>query len=189
MNVRRLVVGISGVSGVIYGIRLLSVLSKLEIERHVIMTKAAEKVIQLETEFPVTKVKELSTKFYDVDNVAASIASGSFPVDGMVVVPCSMKSLAGIASGYSANLLLRAADVTLKEKRPLVLVVREMPFSAIHIQNMLKLASIGVTILPAAPGYYHKPKTIDDLVDHVVGKVLDVLNIKHNLYERWGEHQ
>ena len=189
MTIRRLVVGISGVSGVIYGIRFLSVLNKLEIERHVIMTKAAEKVIQLETEFPVTTIRELSTKYYDIDNVAASIASGSFPVDGMVVVPCSMKSLAGIASGYSANLLLRAADVTLKEKRPLILVVREMPFNAIHLQNMLKLVSIGVTILPAAPGYYHRPKTIDDLVNHVVGKVLDILNINHSLYERWGEHQ
>lgn len=188
MSVHKLVIGISGASGVGYGIRLLEVLSKLEIERHLTITKAGEKVIELEIETPITEIKALSTRYYNVDDVSASISSGSFPVYGMVVIPCSMKSLAGIASGYSGNLLLRAADVTIKERRPLVLVVREMPFNALHLQNMLKLVSIGVTILPAAPAFYHKPKTINDLVDHVVGKVLDILNIKHNLYQRWSRN-
>lgn len=183
--VKRLVVGISGASGIIYGVRLLQVLKMSNVETHLVITRAAEKVMEVEGELSLIQIRKLSTRFYSVNDVAAPISSGSFLTDGMVVIPCSTKTLAGIANGFSDNLLLRAADVTVKERRPLILVVRETPLSTIHLRNMLKLANIGVTILPASPAFYHKPTTVNDLVDHIVGKVLDILNIKHELYERW----
>jgi len=178
-------VGISGASGIIYGVRLLQVLKMSNVETHLVITRAAEKVMEVEGELSLIQIRKLSTRFYSVNDVAAPISSGSFLTDGMVVIPCSTKTLAGIANGFSDNLLLRAADVTVKERRPLILVVRETPLSTIHLRNMLKLANIGVTILPASPAFYHKPTTVNDLVDHIVGKVLDILNIKHELYERW----
>ncbi|MBI4257314.1 MAG: UbiX family flavin prenyltransferase, partial [Thaumarchaeota archaeon] len=122
-------------------------------------------------------------------DMGAAISSGSFQTDGMAVIPCSMKSLAGIVSGYSDNLVLRAADVTLKERRTLALVPRETPLSMIHLENMLKAARAGALVLPAMPGFYHRPKTMDDLINHVVGKTLDAFKIKHNLFKRWGEKQ
>jgi len=182
----KLIIGISGATGAIYGLRLLETLKKISgVETHLTITKSAIKTIELEMSLTEDQVKSLATYYHDVENLAAPIASGSFMVDGMVVVPCSMKTLAGIASGYSDNLLLRAADVTIKERRPLILVTRETPLSPIHLENMLKLARCGVTILPAMPAFYHKPKTIDDLVNQIVGKILDKLGLEHKLYRRW----
>jgi len=182
----RLIIGISGASGVIYGVRLLEFLREAKVETHLIISPAAEQNIEIETEYTISYVKSLATYVYEYSDVAAGPASGSFKTDGMAVIPCSMKTLAGIALGYTENLLTRAAIATLKENRRLVLVPRETPLSIIHIQNMLRLARAGAVILPAMPGFYHRPKTVTQLVDHVVGKVLDVLNIEHELYERWG---
>jgi len=182
----RLVIGVSGTSGVIYGVRLLEVLKEKNVETHLILTDVVESILREESNLSSRDVQALASNYYDVDCMTAPIASGSFMTDGMVVIPCSMKTLSGIAHGYSENLLLRAADVTIKENRRLILVPREMPLSPIHLQNMLELSRIGVTILPAMPAFYHKPKTINDLVDYVVGKVLDALKIEHSLYRRWG---
>jgi len=182
----RLVVGISGSSGIIYGIRLLEVLSESkDIEVYLIITRAAELILREESSKSKENLIELAEHFYELDDMDAPIASGSFPIDGMIVVPCSMKTLAGISSGYSENLLLRVADVTIKENRPLIIVPRETPLSPIHLENMLKLSRIGVTILPAIPAFYHNPSTVGDIVDYVIGKILDALNIEHSLFKRW----
>ncbi|MEM2738325.1 MAG: UbiX family flavin prenyltransferase [Candidatus Bathyarchaeia archaeon] len=181
----RLIVGLSGASGIAYGIRLLQVLRNKNITTDLILTETASKIIELETPMKVTDVVNLATYVHDIKNLAAPIASGGLRINGMVIIPCSMKTLAGIAHGYTDNLLLRAADVILKEKRPLIIVPRETPLNVLHLENMLKLAKIGVVILPAMPAFYHKPKTIGDLIDHIVGKVLDALQIEHELYEKW----
>lgn len=181
----RLIVGISGGSGVIYGIRFLEVLRTMGIETHLIITPAAMKTVVLETDYKVEYVESLAHKCYKHLDLSAAPASGSFPTDGMVVIPCSMKTLAAIANGYEENLLIRAALVTLKERRPLILVPREMPLAIPHIRNMLLAAEAGAIIVPAMPGFYIRPKTVQDLIDHVVGKVLDLLGIKHELYARW----
>ena len=181
----RLVVAITGASGVIYGKRLLEILREKGVETHLIVSKAAETVIRHELEMTKKDAERWASQIYNADDLCAPLTSGSFQTDGMVVIPCSMKTLAGIAHGYSDNLILRAADVTIKEGRKLVLVPRETPLSAIHLRNMLELARQGVIILPAMPAYYHKPKSINDLVDFVVGKVLDCLGIEHNLLKRW----
>jgi len=183
----RLIVAITGASGAVYGERLLKMLREKNVETHLIISKAAEKVIEHELEMAKEDVRKLADHAYDVDDWSAPVASGSFKTDGMVIIPCSMKTLAGIAHGYSDNLVLRAADVTLKEKRRLILVPRETPLNVVHLRNMLALAEQGVVIVPAMPAYYHKPKDINDLVDFVVGKVLDLLGIEHKLYKRWRE--
>ena len=175
----QIIIGISGASGIIYAVRLLKILRDLNVETHLVITRASEKVIEFETDRTKSEITTLATHYYDVDDLTSPISSGSFKTDGMVVVPCSMKTLAGIATGYSSNLLLRAADVTLKERRPLVLVPRETPLSVIHLENMYKVARAGSIVLPAMPGFYHKPKCIDDLVNDIVGKILDVFNLKH----------
>ena len=180
-----LVVAITGASGVIYGKRLLEVLREKKVETHVIVSKAAEKVVEYELKQTRKDLEKLATHVYDVDDLNAPFMSGSFRTDGMVIVPCTMKTLAGIACGYADNLILRAADVTIKEHRRLVVVPRETPLSVIHLRNMLTLAELGVHVVPAMPAYYHKPKKIGDLVDFVVGKVLDCLSIEHTLYRRW----
>lgn len=186
----RLIVAITGASGVIYGRRLLEALKKLEIETHLIVTKTAEKVIEYELGANKRDFERFANHIYDMDNLLAPITSGSFITEGMVIIPCSMKTLAGIVHGYSENLVLRVADVMLKEKRRLILVPRETPLNVIHLRNMLALAEQGVIIVPAMPAYYHKPKSIDDLVDFVVGRVLDCLVINNELYKRWvGRHQ
>jgi flavin prenyltransferase len=185
----RLVVAISGASGAVYGIRTLEVLRKLEVETHLVLTEAAEETIRLETDFTMEKIQESATKVYGIDDIAARIASGSYHIDGMVVIPCSMKTLAGIATGYSDNLLLRAADVTLKERRPLILVVRETPLSLIHLENMVKVTRAGAVVLPAMPAFYHRPKTVDELVDQVVGKALDLVGVEHDLGRTWEGEQ
>jgi 4-hydroxy-3-polyprenylbenzoate decarboxylase len=182
----RIVVGISGASGALYAIRLLEVLKDLNVETHLVMTKAAERIVELETNHTKSEVIALAARYYDINDLEAPISSGSFKTDGMVVIPCSMKTLAGIALGYSSNLLLRAADVTLKEGRKLVLVPRETPLNIIHILNMYRVAKAGAIILPAMPAFHHKPKSIDDLINYIVGKVLDVFGIEHSLYRTWG---
>jgi len=181
----RLIVAITGASGVVYGRRLLKVLREKNVETHLIISKAAEKVIEHELEMTRKDIEKLANHAYDVDDLSAPVVSGSFKTDGMIIIPCSMKTLAGIAHGYSDNLVLRAADVTLKEKRRLILVPRETPLNVVHLRNMLELAEQGVVVVPAMPAYYHKPRDVDDLVDFVVGKVLDLLGIEHTLYKRW----
>jgi len=183
-----IIVGISGASGVIYAIRLLETLKDLNVKTHLVITKVAEKVIKSETNLTKSEIIALATHYYDINDLMAPISSGSFKTDGMVIVPCSMKTLAGIATGYSSNLLLRAADVTLKEGRTLVLVPRETPLSTIHLLNMYKVAQAGAIILPAMPAFYHKPKTIDNLINYIVGKILDAFNLEHKLYKRWEAH-
>lgn len=182
----RLVVAISGASGAIYGIRALEALAALGVESHLVLTDAALQTIRLETEYARPDVEALATEVHPVGDITAKIAGGSFRTDGMLVIPCSMKTLAGIATGYSDNLLLRAADVTLKERRRLVLVVRETPLSLIHIENMATVTRAGAIVLPAMPAFYHKPRTVEDLVDQVVGKAFDMLGVDHQLYKRWG---
>jgi len=181
----RLIVGITGSTGIIYGIKMLEALKRLKIETHLIISEWAKKCLLLETKFDLKYVKSLVDSYSDDSNMAASVSSGTYKTDGMVVIPCSMKTLSAIANGYDETLVARAAGVTIKESRKLVLVTRETPFSSIHLENMLKLARIGVTILPPIPGFYNKPKTIDDLVNHTVGKCLDQFNIEHNLFKRW----
>ncbi|UCE39494.1 MAG: UbiX family flavin prenyltransferase [Thermoplasmata archaeon] len=183
---KTLIVGISGSSGAILGIRLLEFLKDNDYETHLIITLPAESLITHETEYKVEDVKKLATYAYDNKDLFAPCASGSFKTDGMVIIPCSMKTLAGIASGYSDNLLLRSADVCLKERRKLVLVARETPLSLIHIKNMSRVTKAGGVILPPVLSFYSQPKSIDDMVSHVLGKVLDVMGIENELFERWG---
>ena len=182
-----LIIGISGSTGVIYGIRMLEVLKELGIDTHLIMSEWGMKCIPMETQHDVEYVKSLATTVSDEKNMAASVSSGTHKVKGMIVAPCSMKTLSSIANGYDETLVARAAGVTIKEQRKLVLMARETPLSAIHLENMLKLARLGVVILPPVTEFYTKPKSISDIVDHGVGKCLDQFDIEHNLYKRWGE--
>lgn len=181
----RLIVGMSGATGAIYGIRLLEALRRLRVETHVVLSDSAERNIELETPCPVAEVKALASKVYEFDDVGAAIASGSFLTAGMAVVPCSIKSLAGIAHSYNENLLIRAADVCLKEGRKVVLVARETPLHAGHLKLMLAVVEMGGVILPPVPAFYHLPKTIDDIVNHTVGKVLDQFGLDGQLFRRW----
>ncbi|MEM2908054.1 MAG: UbiX family flavin prenyltransferase [Candidatus Hadarchaeales archaeon] len=181
----RLVVAITGCSGVVYGVRLLEVCKELGIETDLIVSRAAERILELELGRTREQVSELATRSYSPEDLSAPLASGSSPSDGMAIVPCSMKTLGAIASGVAMDLIARAADVALKQRRPLVLVPRETPLNLIHLENMARLARAGAVILPAMPAFYHKPERISDLVDFVVGKVLDVLGVKHELYRRW----
>ena len=180
-----LIIAITGCSGVVYGVRLLEACRKLGIETDLIVSQAAEKLLELELGKTIKDIRKLATRNYSPDNLEAPLASGSVKTDGMVIVPCSMKTLGAIASGIADNLITRAADVTLKEGRPLVLVPRETPLNLIHLENMVRLKLAGATILPAMPGFYHKPKEISELIDFIVGKILDVLDVEHKLYRRW----
>jgi 4-hydroxy-3-polyprenylbenzoate decarboxylase len=182
----KLIVGITGSTGVIYGIRLLETLKKLNVETHLIISEWAAKCLVMETEYTLDQVKSLARSVSDEHNMAASISSGTHKVDGMVVAPCSMKTLSSIANGYDETLVARAAGVTIKEGRKLVLMVRETPLSAINLENMLKLARLGIVILPPVTEFYTKPKSIDDIVNHGVGKCLDQFDLEHDLYPRWG---
>lgn len=182
----RLIIGITGSTGVIYGIRMLETLKKLGVETHLIMSEWGEKCISMETEYTVDYVKSLASNLSDEKNMASSVSSGTHKVDGMIVAPCSMKTLSAIASGYDDTLVARAASVTIKESRKLILMVRETPLSAIHLENMLKLSRIGVVILPPVTEFYTKPRSIDDVVNHGVGKCLDQFDLEHDLYPRWG---
>ena len=183
----KLIIGITGSTGVIYGVRLLEILKEKKIQTHLIITDWAKKCLAMETSFTIDYVKSLATSVSDEENMAASVSSGTHKIDGMIIATCTMKTLSSIAVGYDETLISRAAGVTLKESRKLVLVPRETPLTAINLENMLKLARLGVVILPPVPGFYTKPKTIDEIVNHTVGKCLDQFNIEHDLYKRWGE--
>lgn len=188
------IVGITGASGAVYGTRLIEVLLDSGIPVHAVITDAGWRVLHEELGWNAARRQEtLQEKFdgrvryYPNQDIGASVASGSFLTAGMVIVPCSMGTLSGIANGASDNLLERAADVTLKEGRRLLVVPRETPLHAIHLENMLKLARMGVRIIPAMPAFYQKPRSMDELVDFMVGKLLDSMEIEHHLYRRWGE--
>ncbi|HEX3010743.1 MAG TPA: UbiX family flavin prenyltransferase [Syntrophomonadaceae bacterium] len=188
--INRMIVGISGASGALLGIELLKTMQNFpNWETHLVISKGAERTILEETNYKIFEVFELATKVYPIEDIGASIASGTFKTDGMVIIPCSMKTLGGIASGYSDNLLLRAADVTIKERRNLVLVTRESPFSRIHLKNMLYLAELGSIILPPVLNFYNHPENMEDFIKHVLGKVLDVFDIELNNFKRWGENE
>src|SRR5262245_36557454 len=184
---KRLVVGLSGASGIIYGIRLLDVLrSQPDLETHLVLTKPAERTIVEETDYRIEDVKAMASVTHAPADIGASIASGSFRTSGMVVMPCSIRSLSAIAYGQADNLLTRAADVTLKERRKLVLVVRETPLHRGHLKSMLEVTEAGAIVMPPMPAFYGRPKTIEDLVLHTVGRVLDLFGLDHDLCQRWG---
>lgn len=188
MNNRRLIVGITGASGVIYGIRFLNILNKMGgIDIHLVITEAGERTIALETSCQLIQLKELASQMYDNHDIGAAIASGSFKTDGMVVIPCSIKSLSGIANSSNNNLLLRAADVTLKERRRLLLLPRETPLHLGHLRLMQQAAEMGAILLPPMPAFYHHPQTIDDLIDHTLLRCLDLLQLPapEELSQRW----
>lgn len=187
MQAPPLVIGITGASSVIYGIRLLETLAKLGQETHLVLSVAAKTTIPLETKTSIAQVEALATKVWDAADFTASIASGSFLTQGMVVLPASMKSVAALAQGYDDNLLTRAAGVQLKEGRKLVVCPRETPLTQAHLKNLLSLAHMGAVILPCLPAFYHQPKTIEDLMDHSLGKILDQFGIQHQLFQRWGQ--
>ena len=180
-----IVVGITGASGVIYGIRLIEALKELNIENSLVISDAARTVIESETDYSVENVIRLADTCYNFNDLTASINSGSFKADGLAIVPCSMKTLSSIANGYGANTITRVADVSLKERRPTVIVPRETPLRSVHLQNMLTLSQEGAVILPAMPGFYSAHDTVDDQVNFIVGKILDSLKIENNLYKRW----
>jgi 4-hydroxy-3-polyprenylbenzoate decarboxylase len=185
---QRLIVGISGASGAIYGIRLLEVLRHVAgVETHLVLSGAARQTIALETDYSLPSVEALADVSYRIGDIAAAISSGSYPTIGMVVIPCSMKTLAGIALSLSDNLLLRAADVALKERRRLVLVARETPLHLGHLRLMTQVAELGGTIMPPMPAFYHRPRSIDDIVDQTVNRVLDQFGIElsEDLFRRW----
>lgn len=181
----QIVVGISGASGVIYGVEFLRACRELGIQTHLVMSKWAGNNVQVETDISIPDIVNLSTHHYNNSSLGAVISSGSFSHQGMIVIPCSMKTLAAIACGYSDTLLTRAADVTLKEKRKLVLVVRETPLNPIHLENMLKLSRIGAVIMPPVPAMYSRPKSVHDLIMHTVGRALDQFGIKNDITFRW----
>lgn len=183
----RVVVGISGGSGAIYALGLLKVLRELGVETHLVVSTLGDYVTNHECGVNLNELKTYADYFHDNKDLAASIASGSFLTDAMVIVPCSMKTIAAVANGLSDNLLTRAADVTIKENRKLIVVPRETPLSSIHLENMLKLSNVGVTVLPASPPFYNNPESISDIVRSMVARILDQLKIEHNLIDRWGE--
>jgi 4-hydroxy-3-polyprenylbenzoate decarboxylase len=183
---RRLIVGISGASGAIYGIRILQVLRKhTDVESHLVLSQAARLTIAIETPYSAKEVVEMARVLHDNKDIGASISSGSFRTEGMVIAPCSMKTLGGIAHSVGEGLLTRAADVVLKERKKLVLLARETPLHLGHLENMLTVTRMGATIFPPVPAYYHRPKTLDDIVDQTVARVLDQFGIELDLFERW----
>ena len=182
----RLILGITGATGTILGVRLLQVLKEHKVETHLILSNWGARTLVHETPYSVIRVQEMATKCYGAQDQAAAISSGSFITDGMVICPCSVRSLAAIAQGHGDSLVHRAADVILKERRKLVLVVRETPLSDIHIENMLRLSRMGAVIFPPVPAFYNHPQSVDALVDHVVMRTLDQFGIHTGLAERWG---
>jgi 4-hydroxy-3-polyprenylbenzoate decarboxylase len=186
---RRLIVGISGASGVIYGVRLLQLLRNAGVQAHLVMSKTAELTFAYETTLKIADVRTLAHATHAIDDMAAPISSGSFRTMGMIVAPCSMRSMSEISSGVTTTLLTRAADVTLKERRKLVLLVRETPLHTGHLRSMTALSEMGAIIAPPVPAFYAKPETLDDMVDHTVGRVLDLFDIDVGVAHRWGEHE
>lgn len=182
---KKIIIAISGASGAIYGIRLLEELKAAGAETHLIVSSAAEKTIEMETAFSLDELEKKAHHHYSNEDIAASPASGSFLHDGMVIAPCSMKTLSAVAHGYADNLINRAADVSIKEHRKLILVTRETPLSVIHLENMLVLARMGVLIMPPVTSFYHRPQTIEDMVIQFTGRILDKLGIENSLVRRW----
>jgi flavin prenyltransferase len=182
---RRLVIGISGASGTIYGIRMLEMLKKTDIETHLVMSKSAEMTMVYETKFKPKDVRALASVNHPAADIGASISSGSFPTIGMVVVPCSIRTMSEIATGVTSTLLSRAADVVLKEKRRLVLAVRETPLHTGHLRTLTTLSEIGAVVAPIVPALYNKPKTVDDIINHTVGRLLDFFDVDTKLVKRW----
>lgn len=185
MDQNHLIVGISGASGAVYGIRLLETLGNLPVTTHLIMTKAAEMTLAYETDHKVGEVRALADVFHPINDIGAAPSSGSFPTLGMIIAPCSMKSLAEIATGMTSNLLTRAADVTLKERRRLVLVPRETPLHAVHLRNMLTLSEMGAIVAPPVPAFYARPRNLADMVDQTVGRLLDLFGLDTGRVRRW----
>jgi flavin prenyltransferase len=185
---RRLIVGISGASGVVYGLRLLQLLRNAGVETHLVMSKTAELTFAYETPLKIAEVKAAAHRTHDIDDMAAAIASGSFRTLGMIVAPCSIRSMSEIATGVTTRLLTRAADVTLKERRRLVLMVRETPLHTGHLRTMTALSEMGAVIAPPVPAFYANPDTIADMVDHTVGRMLDLFDIDVGVSPRWGEN-
>lgn len=183
----RIIVGISGASGIIYGVRLLQCLKECAIESHLIVSKAAQQTRAYETNLSAQQLASLADHIYNVNDIAACVSSGSYKTLGMIVAPCSMRTLADIASGSTTNLLTRAADVVLKERRRLILMARESPLHLGHIRNMLLATEMGAIIAPPVPAFYNNPTSIDDIVNHSIGRVLDLLDIDIGLVRRWGE--
>jgi 4-hydroxy-3-polyprenylbenzoate decarboxylase len=183
--VRRIVVGITGATGAIYGIRLLDALKAAEVETHLVLSKWGQQTVEHETGLTLADLEARACVLHGAGNMAATISSGSFRTEGMIVAPCSMRTVAAIAHGNGENLVHRAADVVLKERRRLVLVPRETPLSEIHLENLLKLARMGVCILPPMPAFYNKPASLDDVVDHIVARVLDQFDIDASFARRW----
>lgn len=181
----KIVVGISGATGAIYGIRTLQTLRACKVETHLVLTDSAKRTIEMETTFAVKDVEKMADYVHDNRDIGASIASGSFKTDGMLIAPCAIKSLSALANSYNDSLLVRAADVMLKEKRKLVVIPRETPLHTGHLKLMLAVAEMGAVLLPPMPAYYHMPKTIDDIINQTVGKALDQFNVEHNLFNRW----
>ena len=184
---RRLIVGISGASGVVYGVKLLELLKTTDVETHLVMTKSAEITLAYEMDMKVSKVKALATKVYGPDDIAAAISSGSFKTEGMVVAPCSIRSLSEIAYGQTTSLLTRAADVALKERRRVILLLRETPLHLGHIKSMAAATEAGAIVMPPVPAFYARPKNIDEMVEHTVGRALDLFGIETGSVRRWGE--
>ena len=181
-----IVVGITGASGAIYGIRLLEALARTEdVQTHLIVSEYGERTIRHETSYDVARVKKIAHVCYDVNDVGAAVASGSFRRDAMVVAPCTIKTMSGLANSYADNLIVRAGDVTLKERKPLILLVRETPLHLGHLRNMVQLTEMGAIIFPPMPTFYNHPKTIDDIVNHTVGRLMDLLGLKHDFYKPW----
>jgi len=186
---RRLIVGISGASGVIYGFRLLQLLRNAGVQTHLVMSKTAELTFAYETSLKIADVKALAHTVHPIDDMAASISSGSFRTMGMIVAPCSMRSMAEISTGVTTTLLTRAADVSLKERRRMVLLVRETPLHTGHLRAMTALSEMGAIIAPPVPAFYAKPETLEDMIDHTVGRTLDLFDIDVGVAHRWGEQE
>jgi 4-hydroxy-3-polyprenylbenzoate decarboxylase len=183
----RLIVGLSGASGIVYGVRLLEFLRNLPVEAHLVMSKSAEVTIAYETDLKVSDVQALADVWYPAGDMGAALSSGSFRTLGMVVAPCSMRSLAEIAGGVTTSLLTRAADVVLKERRRLVLMVRETPLHSGHLRNMLSVSEMGAIIAPPVPAFYARPANLDEMIDQTVGRVLDLFDLESDDVRRWGE--
>ena len=184
-SARRLVVGISGASGAIYGVRMLEMLRKTDIETHLVMSRSAEMTLTYETDFKAKDVRALATVNHPMSDIGAAISSGSFPTMGMVIVPCSIRTMSEIATGVTSSLLTRAADVVLKEKRRLVLAVRETPLHGGHLRNLTMLSDIGAVVAPIVPAFYTRPKSVDDIINHTVGRLLDLFGIDAGVVKRW----
>lgn len=186
MKKNRIIVGISGASGAVYGIKLLEALKEVDIETHLVISKAATITITQETAYKVSDVKKLANICYNIDDIGAAISSGSFKTLGMIIAPCSVKTMSEIATGITSNLLSRAGDVILKERRKLVLAVRETPFHLGHLRTMTSLVEMGAVVVPPLPAFYPKPETVDEIINHSVGRLLDLFEIENNLVKRWG---